>query len=223
MSLLVIGSVAFDDIETPFGRAEKIVGGAGTYIAWAASYFVHNISVVSIVGEDLPQSELDALESQADTTKEAILDSLSRGGFFPMQRSDLSRLVGSMDSIANLSSGAADRIGMRRFTLPAELNDLLVALAKVDVEAVETLRDAVVAMGSDLKEALQRAGAVDKIESKADEVYAELYRRLYDLDTDYKTFHQFKAIIERLECIADRCSSNAELLRHMALEYLDNN
>ena len=63
MSLLVIGSVAFDDIETPFGRAEKIVGGAGTYIAWAASYFVRNISVVSIVGEDFPQSELDALES----------------------------------------------------------------------------------------------------------------------------------------------------------------
>jgi sugar/nucleoside kinase (ribokinase family) len=62
MSLLVIGSVAFDDIETPFGRAEKIVGGAGTYIAWAASYFVKDISVVSIVGEDFPQSELDALE-----------------------------------------------------------------------------------------------------------------------------------------------------------------
>lgn len=68
MSLLVIGSVAFDDIETPFGRAEKIVGGAGTYIAWAASYFVRNISVVSIVGEDFPQSELDALESRGVDT-----------------------------------------------------------------------------------------------------------------------------------------------------------
>ena len=68
MSLLVIGSVAFDDIETPFGRAEKIVGGAGTYIAWAASYFVKNISIVSIVGEDFPQSELDALESRGVDT-----------------------------------------------------------------------------------------------------------------------------------------------------------
>ena len=62
MSLLVIGTVAFDDIETPFGRAEKIVGGAATFIAWAASYFVRDIRLVSIVGDDFPQSELDALE-----------------------------------------------------------------------------------------------------------------------------------------------------------------
>jgi sugar/nucleoside kinase (ribokinase family) len=68
MSLLVIGSVAFDDIETPFGRAEKIVGGAGTYIAWAASYFVRDISIVSIVGEDFPQGELDALENRGVDT-----------------------------------------------------------------------------------------------------------------------------------------------------------
>lgn len=68
MSLLVIGSVAFDDIETPFGRAEKIVGGAGTFIAWAASYFVNQISIVSIVGEDFPQSELDALEGRGVDT-----------------------------------------------------------------------------------------------------------------------------------------------------------
>ena len=68
MSLLVIGSVAFDDIETPFGRAEKIVGGAGTYIAWAASYFVNGIKIVSIVGEDFPQEELDALESRGVDT-----------------------------------------------------------------------------------------------------------------------------------------------------------
>ena len=75
MSLLVIGSVSFDDIEPPFGRAEKIVGGAGTYIAWAASYFVKNISIVSIVGEDFPQSELDALESRGvDTSGIKIIE-----------------------------------------------------------------------------------------------------------------------------------------------------
>jgi uncharacterized protein Yka (UPF0111/DUF47 family) len=45
---------------------------------------------------------------------------------------------------------------------------------------------------------------------------------MFDIDTDYKTFHQLKAIIERLERVADRCCENAELLRHMALEYLEN-
>ena len=64
MSLLVVGSVAFDDIETPFGRAEKIVGGAGTYIAWSASYFIRDIRMVSVIGEDFPQSELDALQNK---------------------------------------------------------------------------------------------------------------------------------------------------------------
>jgi predicted phosphate transport protein (TIGR00153 family) len=166
--------------------------------------------------------ELDVLESEADTTKEAILDRLSLGGVFPMHRADLARLVGSMDSIANLSAGAADRIVMRRFTLSPRMNELLVALAQADMEAVQGLRDAVVAMGSDLREAFRLASLVDKMESKADDIFAELYRCMFDLDTDYKTFHQLKAIIERLESIADRCSQNAELVRHMALEYLEN-
>jgi len=76
-------------------------------------------------------------------------------------------------------------------------------------------------MGKDLREAIKLADHVDKIESRADDVFAELYRQMFDLDTDFKTFHQLKAIIERLENVADRCSQNAELLRHMALEYLE--
>ena len=155
--------------------------------------------------------ELDALESEADDAKEAILDRLSLGGVFPMHRADLARLVGSMDSIANLAAGAADRIVMRRFTLPPQMNELLVELAQVDVEAVQGLRDAVVAMGTDLREAIRLAGVVDKMESRADDIFAELYRCMFDMDTDFKTFHQLKAIIERLESIADRCSQNAEL------------
>jgi uncharacterized protein len=171
---------------------------------------------------DASAKEMDVLESEADTTKEAILDRLSLGGVFPLNRADLARLVGSMDSIANLAAGAADRIAMRRFSLPPRMNDLLLALAQADVEAIQTLRDAVVAMGSDLRNALDLASRVDKMESKADDVFSELYRDMFDWETDYKTFHQFKAIIDRLESIADRCSQNAELVRHMALEYLEN-
>jgi len=51
MSLLVIGTVAFDAIETPFGKTDKIVGGAATYISVSASYFGNNINLVSVVGE----------------------------------------------------------------------------------------------------------------------------------------------------------------------------
>jgi len=165
--------------------------------------------------------ELDALESEADTAKELILDRLAMGGVFPMHSSDLARLVGSMDSIANLSAGAADRIVMRRLVLPERVKELLVDMINVDVMAVERLRDSVVAIENDLRAAITIANSVDKIESRADDIFAEIYHLMFDMDTDFKTFHQLKAIIERLESIADRCSQNAELIRHMALEYLE--
>lgn len=58
MSLLVVGSVAFDAIDTPFGNTDKIVGGSGSYISLSASYFTKKINVVSVVGEDFPDEEL---------------------------------------------------------------------------------------------------------------------------------------------------------------------
>ncbi|NSL89201.1 PfkB family carbohydrate kinase [Chitinophaga solisilvae] len=64
MSLTVVGTMAFDEIETPFGKSGKIIGGSATYIAWAASNFVKPINQVSVVGEDFLQSELDALTAK---------------------------------------------------------------------------------------------------------------------------------------------------------------
>lgn len=64
MSLLTVGTVAFDDIETPFGRVEKVIGGACTYISWAASYFTQPIHLVSVVGDDFPTDELAAMQSR---------------------------------------------------------------------------------------------------------------------------------------------------------------
>jgi sugar/nucleoside kinase (ribokinase family) len=63
MSLIVVGSMAFDDIETPFGKSNKIVGGAATYIAWCASNFTP-IKQISVVGGDFPKEELDALSAR---------------------------------------------------------------------------------------------------------------------------------------------------------------
>lgn len=64
MSLLTVGTVAFDSIQTPFGKAEKVIGGACTYISWAASYFTEHIYLVSIVGDDFPNDELEALKQR---------------------------------------------------------------------------------------------------------------------------------------------------------------
>ncbi len=64
MSLIVVGTMAFDAIETPFGKSDKIVGGAATYIAWSASNFTKPIYQVSVVGGDFPQEELDSLQER---------------------------------------------------------------------------------------------------------------------------------------------------------------
>jgi len=64
MSLLVIGTVAYDAIETPFGKTDKIVGGAASFISLAASYYYPNIHLVSIIGDDYDQNFLKLLESK---------------------------------------------------------------------------------------------------------------------------------------------------------------
>ncbi len=67
--LLIVGTVAFDAIETPFGKTDKILGGAGTYIGLSASKFGIKSSIVSVVGGDFPQHYLDMLkENDIDIT-----------------------------------------------------------------------------------------------------------------------------------------------------------
>jgi len=69
MSLLTVGSVAFDAIETPYGKTDKIVGGAGTFIALASSYFEKNQNIISVVGDDFPKETLDDLNRRGIDTK----------------------------------------------------------------------------------------------------------------------------------------------------------
>lgn len=63
MSLLVVGSVAFDSVKTPFGEAEDVLGGSGTYFSTAASYFT-DVSIVAVVGTDFPEKHLTFLKSR---------------------------------------------------------------------------------------------------------------------------------------------------------------
>jgi sugar/nucleoside kinase (ribokinase family) len=64
MSLITVGTMAFDAIETPFGKIQKIVGGSATYVAYAASNFVKPVQQISIVGFDFPKEEMDELRSR---------------------------------------------------------------------------------------------------------------------------------------------------------------
>ncbi len=69
MSLVVIGTVAFDAIETPFGKTDKIVGGAATFASLAASYFYEKVKIVAVVGDDFPQEDIEYLQSRKIDTE----------------------------------------------------------------------------------------------------------------------------------------------------------
>jgi len=64
MSLITVGTMAFDAIETPFGKTDKIIGGSATYVAWSASNFYQPVKQVSIIGGDFPQEEINELKAR---------------------------------------------------------------------------------------------------------------------------------------------------------------
>jgi sugar/nucleoside kinase (ribokinase family) len=69
MSLVVTGTVAFDAIETPFGKTDKIVGGAATYACLAASYFYNNVKMVGVVGDDFPKEDIQSFQDHGISTE----------------------------------------------------------------------------------------------------------------------------------------------------------
>ena len=66
--ILITGTVAFDEIETPHGSSGKIIGGAGTYIGIASSLLTNNLAIVSIIGEDFPEKEIKFLNDRGINT-----------------------------------------------------------------------------------------------------------------------------------------------------------
>jgi sugar/nucleoside kinase (ribokinase family) len=68
MSLVVVGTVAFDAIETPFGKTDRIIGGAATYLSLAASYFTDSVKIISAVGGDFPREYIMLLNDHGIDT-----------------------------------------------------------------------------------------------------------------------------------------------------------
>ncbi len=69
MSLLAVGTVAFDALETPFGKTDKIIGGSATYISLSASYFTKKVNLVAVVGDDFRKEDINMMEKHGINTK----------------------------------------------------------------------------------------------------------------------------------------------------------
>ncbi len=113
MSLLVVGTVAFDSIETPFGKADKIIGGSGTYIGLAASFFYSNIKLISVVGDDFPKATLDTFNKKGINTDgvKVIKDEKSFfwAGRYHMDMNTRDTLTTDLNVLANFNPVVPDK------------------------------------------------------------------------------------------------------------------
>lgn len=107
MSLLVVGTVAFDSIETPFGKAERIVGGAATYASLAASFLTKPVHMVSVVGSDFPETQLAAFRARGMDTSGILVkegeDSFFWSGRYHMDMNSRDTLETRLNVLADLT------------------------------------------------------------------------------------------------------------------------
>lgn len=107
MSLIAVGTMAFDAIETPFGKTDKIVGGSATYVAYSASNFVHDVKQVSIIGNDFDDATIADLEKRGVTTEgvERVADkpSFFWSGRYHMDMNTRDTLVTDLNVLADFN------------------------------------------------------------------------------------------------------------------------
>lgn len=126
MSVIVVGSMAFDSIETPFGKSDRIVGGAATYISLAASGFTKPVQVISVVGHDFPGEEIDYLRSKGvEVDGLQILNdrkSFFWSGRYHMDMNTRDTLVTELNVLADFSPVVPDSYQGSEFLLLGNLN-----------------------------------------------------------------------------------------------------
>jgi sugar/nucleoside kinase (ribokinase family) len=84
MSLLVVGSVAYDGIETPFGKTDRILGGSATYISLTSSYFANQVNLVGVVGKDFADEDIELFKRKGIDLQGLQVD--KSGKYFFLER-----------------------------------------------------------------------------------------------------------------------------------------
>jgi sugar/nucleoside kinase (ribokinase family) len=139
MSLIVVGTMAYDALETPFGKVDKIVGGSATYAAYAASYFVKPVQQISIVGNDFEQSILDDLHNRGVMTDgvELVNDkpSFFWSGRYHMDMNTRDTLVTDLNVLADFNPQVPDAYQGAEFLM---LGNLMPKLQKQVIEQLTT-------------------------------------------------------------------------------------
>jgi len=139
MSLIVVGTMAFDAIETPFGKTDKIIGGSATYVAYCASYFVQPVQQVSIVGYDFPTDILRDLRSRGVQTEgvEIIKDKRSFfwSGKYHLDMNTRDTLVTDLNVLADFNPVIPDSYQGAEFLMLGNL------MPKLQKQVIEQLKE----------------------------------------------------------------------------------
>lgn len=139
MSLIVVGTMAYDALETPFGKVDKIVGGSATYAAYAASYFVKPVQQISIVGNDFEQTILDDLHHRGVMTDgvEMVGDkpSFFWSGRYHMDMNTRDTLVTDLNVLADFNPQVPDAYQGAEFLM---LGNLMPKLQKQVIDQLTT-------------------------------------------------------------------------------------
>lgn len=138
MSVIVVGTMAFDTIETPFGKAEKIIGGSATYVAYAAGNFVKPIQQVSIVGNDFPPQELEDLKKRGVQVEgvEIVKDKKSFfwAGKYHMDMNTRDTLITDLNVLADFNPKIPDSYQGAEFLM---LGNLVPAIQKAVINQMK--------------------------------------------------------------------------------------
>jgi sugar/nucleoside kinase (ribokinase family) len=138
MSLIVVGTMAFDAIETPFGKTDKIVGGSATYVAYAASNFIKPVQQVSIVGYDFPKEEMEELNRRGVSVEgvEVVKDKKSFfwSGKYHMDMNTRDTLVTDLNVLADFNPIIPESYQSAEFLMLGNL------MPKLQKNVIEQLR-----------------------------------------------------------------------------------
>lgn len=158
------------------------------------------------------------LESKADDIRKAIFHKIAKGAFMAYYREDFVHLAESIDFVAGRAEAVADFIVLQRPYIPSELREELLELVGICSEAVEPLKQGFLMLYKDLDKALEYAGKVDLLESRADRVEWHLLKKIFasqELDLAQKI--HLKSFVKDIGIVADAMENVSDLYELIAI------
>jgi len=183
MAIITLGTMAFDAIETPFGKIDKIVGGSATYVAYAASHLTNPVQQISIVGNDFPEEEMNELKSRGVDLSgvEVVADQKSFfwSGKYHLDMNSRDTLVTDLNVLADFNPKVPEQYQEAKYLM---LGNLMPSLQLSVIEQLRTRPELVVldtmnfwmetAM-DDLKKVLQKVDVLLINDSEARQLSGE--------------------------------------------------